>query len=358
MNENANIIGLMSGTSLDGLDIACCSFSQQMNKTSHNIIACDTIPYDIEWKNKLKHAPLLSGYDLTVLNYDFGQWIAAQVCAFTKKHKIQSGIVASHGHTVFHEPEKNLTLQIGSGSAISSHSGMDVICDFRSQDVLLGGQGAPLVPAGEFLLFPDFDFFINLGGFANISYKQKNQIIAYDICPVNIALNHFSSFFKKEFDQDGLIAKSGHVDQSLLTKLNNIKYYQKKPPKSLGREWFEKQFLNHMKDISISAKDILATITEHVAKQIADNINRNNSSKKGMITGGGALNSFLITRIKSYLKDTKIMIPERQIIHYKEALIFAFLAWLFIKNKPNVLSSVTGSKRDIIAGSYFKGWKY
>ncbi len=343
-------IGVMSGTSLDGLDIAAVEFYLNGGKWNFNLLESDTISYTKEWKNKLKTASSLSGELLTKLNSEFGRFIGEQVSIFLRNKNFAPDIIASHGHTVFHQPEKGYTLQIGNGAKIAAIAKTLTIADFRSGDVALGGQGAPLVPIGDKLLFSQFDYCLNLGGFANISFEKDGQRLAFDNCPVNFVLNHFAEKEGFLYDKDGELGRKGNINYELLDKLNGLSFYQLAAPKSLGREWVENEFFPILNDCNISDADKLTTVYEHIAQQISNSVSGNG---KMLVTGGGAFNGFLMERIIA-LCSTKIIIPEKEIIDFKEAIIFAFLGVLRIKNIPNCLASVTGASRDSCGGVVFE----
>lgn len=343
-------VGIMSGTSLDGLDILLCTFNEKGNHVSHEIIDAITIPYNRYWKNQLHDAHLLSGYDLIQLHNTYGIFIGDQVSGFLHEQKIKPEYIASHGHTVFHEPEKRLTFQIGNGAAIAATANLTTISDFRSLDVSLEGQGAPLVPAGDEMLFNEYDYCLNLGGFANISYKHNKQRLAYDICPVNIAINKLAASLDLTMDVNGEIGREGSIDLHLLNSLNDLQFYQMSPPKSLGREWLEKHFMKVIVNSKASIPDKLRTMYEHIAIQLSKNIAKNS---KVLITGGGAKNLFLINVLKSQTK-ANIEIPTERMVDFKEALIFAYLGLLRLQGKPNCLSSVTGARMDNIGGIIYK----
>lgn len=345
-----NIIGVMSGTSLDGLDIALCNFSFG-KKWSFKIIKAVTFPYPTEWKNRLERAPDASGLELTILNKEYGNYIGVLINDFLKNEKEHVDIIASHGHTVFHQPDKRFTLQIGDGLEIATTTGITTISDFRSLDIALGGQGAPLVPIGDMLLFSEYDYCINIGGFANISFDNKDKRLAYDICPANIILNQIAKQLNFEYDKNGELGKAGKINNELLNKLNSIKYYTLSHPKSLGKEWLDSIFIPVIENTSISLQDKLRTIYEHISFQINQSIK--NSNSKVLITGGGAFNQFLIDLIKQK-SSNKIIIPNKQIIEYKEALIFAFLGLLKYQDNINCLATVTGASRNSSCGVVYK----
>ena len=340
-------IGLMSGTSLDGLDICIAQFEKTENNWNFQILEAETIAYSEKWENKLRNAVSLSSEDLLALHADYGFYLGKTVKDFLNSKKIKNvDLIASHGHTVFHQPKRKFTLQIGDGRAIKLETSIPTIYDFRSQDVLMGGNGAPLVPIGDELLFSNYDACLNLGGFSNISFKKNDKRIAFDICPVNIILNQLSLEFGKKYDENGNLARTGTINSELLQQLNSLEFYQQQPPKSLGIEWCFENIFPLLK--KYDAKTSIATITEHAAYQISKVFNEN-QLKNVLFTGGGTYNQFLIERIQAHT-STEIMIPSKEIINFKEALIFAFMGVLRQNNEINVLSSATGSSKDHSSG--------
>jgi len=339
-------IGLMSGTSLDGLDICFAAFEKN-NGWSFQILHAETISYPEEWEKKLRNSIHLSSEELLELHSEYGFYLGRQVREFIDRNHLQNiDLIASHGHTVFHQPKKKFTLQIGDGRAIKIEAGLPVVYDFRSQDVLMGGNGAPLVPIGDELLFSEYDACLNLGGFSNISLKQDSRRIAFDIAPVNIVLNRLAQKFNKNFDENGDLARKGRLNDALLEKLNTLDFYSQPHPKSLGIEWCN-EFIFPLLE-NIQAEDALTTFTEHVAQQISKVINQN-GLKKVLCTGGGSYNTCLIEKIREKT-ESMIIIPEKQIVDHKEALIFAFMGVLRMNNEINVLSSSTGSTEDHCSG--------
>ncbi|MEI7500377.1 MAG: anhydro-N-acetylmuramic acid kinase [Bacteroidota bacterium] len=345
------VIGLMSGTSLDGLDLAFCKFSQLNDRWLYKIHCAETIPYSKEWKERLSFLESVSALELVTADVEFGHLLGRLSKEFIEKHHLKPDFIASHGHTVFHQPDKKITCQIGRGSAIAAETGLPVVCDFRSLDVALGGQGAPLVPIGDRLLFPEYEYCLNLGGFANISYEQDGIRIAFDICPANIVLNDLAGAIGLDWDPDGQHASRGTIDHDLLAKLNSLPYYGKLPPKSLGKEWVVEHVFPLLQNAFNSKDDLLATFCEHIAMQVAKS-SSGNREKKFVITGGGALNKFLISRIQFHASH-KIIIPDLSTVNFKEALIFAFLGVLRWRNEVNCLKSVTGALRDSIGGAIY-----
>tara|TARA_Y100001978_G_scaffold202715_2_gene224822 strand:- start:321 stop:1376 length:1056 start_codon:yes stop_codon:yes gene_type:complete len=342
-----NVIGLMSGTSLDGVDLAFASF--YYNKTwKYQLDVCQTIPYNKEWQTHLQQLHLKPISEIYQSSERYAIYLSQLLNDFILKNNLKVDLISSHGHTVLHNPEKSITLQIGNGKIINAKLNIPVVSDFRSLDVELGGQGAPLVPVGDELLFSKYDYCLNLGGFSNFSFKNDGLRKAYDICPVNIVLNKYSQKLGEQYDNKGIISKSGSINNDLLKELNNINYYKKLPPKSLGREWLEREFLYVLKKYNDSTPNILRTLVEHIAIQIANCI----KSGKCLVTGGGAFNTFLIQRIKA-MSQANFLLGDKKLIEYKEALIFGLLGVLKIEKEINCLASVTGAKRNSIVGKYF-----
>ncbi len=339
-------IGLMSGSSLDGLDLALVRFTNDDGRYSYTILEAETMPYPVSWSKRLAKAFLSAPEDLNPLDLEYGTYLGKCVKEFANKHKVKPDFIASHGHTVFHQPEKRYTLQIGDGQALADNCGFLTINDFRTEDVLKGGQGAPLVPIGDKLLFSDYEICLNIGGIANLSYDVNGCRIAYDICIANQALNWLAQREGFNYDKDGMLARSGKVNPDLLKALNDNEFYRQQPPKSLGREFFEsyqKQRLGLH-----STKDAMATFVEHIAQQIECSTSSLQRGKM-LVTGGGAHNGFLVERIQHYVKH-QVVVPDNQTIDYKEALIFAFLGLLKLEGQTNVLCSVTGAPSDSCSG--------
>jgi anhydro-N-acetylmuramic acid kinase len=351
-------IGLMSGTSLDGLDIALCSFEHSNNTYTYTIHAAETVAYDQHLKSRLTNAQLLNGEELIQLDRTYGQYIGNQVNLFiSKQHQCPPiDFIASHGHTIFHNPAASYTLQIGSGATIYASTQIPTLCDFRSVDVALGGQGAPLVPIGDQLLFSDYIGCLNLGGFANISIQSSTNFIAYDICATNIVLNELCKELNILYDDGGKIARNGQLIEPLYKELNALSYFEKKPPKSLGREWVE-TFIHPIlfKYIDHPVTDRLHTFVQHIASQIVfacEDIVAGDSNQI-LVTGGGAYNQFLIELCNQQSTHCSFIIPDPLTIEFKEALIFAFLGYLKLENKVNALQSVTGARSNSIGGALY-----
>lgn len=345
------VIGVMSGTSLDGVDLALCSFSKK-NTWHFEIDFAETIPYPKSWMKKLKETHSLSGERLLKLHADYGNYLGLLCNEFIKKHKIKGiNFISSHGHTVFHQPQNRFTFQLGDGNALHAACGIPVVYDFRSLDVMYGGQGAPLVPIGDKFLFTDADACLNLGGIANISFERKLKRIAFDICYVNIGLNYLAAKNRKAFDKNGTMAKQGEVNISLLGKLDKI--YSKIRPShpSLGREFFEKNIQSLLDNESYSIKDRLRTFTEASAIEITKVFYELPKDSTVLLTGGGAFNTFLIYRLIELCSDhVSLVIPDDEIVKFKEALVFAFLSVLRVEGETNCLKSVTQASQDSSSG--------
>ena len=341
----------MSGTSLDGVDIAYCTFRLDMG-WSFELEAAQTIPYTSVWSNKLKNAHTLSAEKLLALDAEYGSYLGKLCESFIKKHKIEGlHFIASHGHTIFHQPKNKFTYQLGNGNALHAASSFPVIYDFRSLDVLYGGQGAPLVPVGDKLLFHEYDVCLNLGGIANLSLDYKKERIAYDVCFLNMGLNYLAQSMNKKFDADGALAGKGEINTSLLKKLNQVYASTRTKRPSLGRELFEAKIKKLLDDRKISAADKLRTFTESAAAEIVTAIKKYGKGKTVLCSGGGAFNSFLIYRMVELAgDDITFVIPDEAIINFKEAIVFAFLGVLRIRNEANSLKSVTGASRDSSGG--------
>ena len=343
------VIGIMSGTSLDGVDFAYVKFNEN-NYSDFEIINAKTISYSAEWRSKLQTAIFFSKDKLRNLNVDYGKLLAKKTNDFIDEFKIDKiDFIASHGHTVLHQPEKGVTLQIGDGQIIANLTKQKVVCDFRTQDVNLGGQGAPLVPVGDELLFSEYDYCLNLGGFANISYNKNGKRIAFDICPVNIVLNKYAQKLGMEFDDKGNIASTGKFLMALEAELRKLKYYLDKPPKSLGLEWVQKEVFPLLESSKRKPEDLLRTFTTHIAWAITKALPKN---AKVLVTGGGAYNDYLLKQVLK-MKKLELVVPNTLLIEYKEALIFAFLGVLRVDNQVNCLSSVTGANKDHSSGEIF-----
>lgn len=356
----------MSGSSLDGLDIAFAELHENGGKWNYEIKEAVCYPYTPVWKKKLAEAVSLNGLDYQLLHSEYGHYLGEQVNKFIEEKGLhyKVALIASHGHTTFHIPSKKMTAQLGDGAAIAAETKLPVVSDLRSLDVALGGQGAPIVPIGEKLLLNDYDCFLNLGGIANISFNSPPAVrgyVAFDVCPANRVLNMLANNAKKEYDENGDLARAGVIDERLLEKLNELDYYKIHYPKSLANDFGTETIYPLIKQTGIRIADALRTYTEHVVIQIKKAIFANyqpsTTNYKLLITGGGAFNTFLIERLKGQLIELNIevVIPDEKLVKYKEALIMALIGVLRWREKYNVLSSVTGASRDSISGALWMG---
>ncbi len=343
----------MSGTSLDGLDLTYCHFKRTLDRWEYRIAKTQSVSYPKNMKETLKRSIYLSADELLVFNNTYGEWLGEQVRSFVQDNALEVDFIASHGHTTHHQPKKGLTYQIGSGQHLANACGQKVVCDFRTNDVALGGQGAPLVPIGDRLLFGEYDFCLNLGGISNISFEKDGHRIAYDIGLANMILNHITQKIDLDYDKGGTLAQSGKVNQRMLTALNALEYYKLPFPKSTGFEWFEEKVVPIVDATDDSIENLLFTSIHHLCEQIALQVMSNTVKAKSslLVTGGGALNDFLIATLKAKLGEAvDVIVPSKELIENKEALVFALMGVLRIERGINVLCSVTGAKRDSSSG--------
>lgn len=349
-SKNYNVIGVMSGTSLDGIDLAWVAFAKS-DTWNYEIHKAITIPYSESWKTRLQKGIHLSKSELQTLNVEYTKYLGGVINSFVEStgeiHSTKA--ICSHGHTILHQPEKGITLQIGNLPELAKHIKTTVVCDFRVQDVALGGQGAPLVPIGDHLLFSEYDYCLNLGGFANVSFEENNQRIAFDICPVNIVLNALAEKLGAPYDKGGKLAANGNLIPKLLEELNALEFYKLQPPKSLGLEWVQKHIFPLLEKAEATTEDLLHTFTEHVAIQLANLFVENTSV---LVTGGGTYNSYLLKRVKNH-KKVNLVVPSKELIEFKEAVVFGLLGVLKLREEINCLASVTGAERDHSSGAVF-----
>ncbi|HLP64950.1 anhydro-N-acetylmuramic acid kinase [Flavobacterium sp.] len=351
--DSYKVMGVMSGTSLDGIDLAYIHFTIKNQKWSFEILKSTTVSYPMDWLNKLKIAVGFSKEELSTLNEEYTDFLGNTIHNFIEKNFISElDAVCSHGHTILHQPQNGFTLQIGNLPKISRIINQTTVCDFRVQDVELGGQGAPLVPIGDRILFSEYDYCLNLGGFSNVSFEDNGKRIAFDISPVNTVLNFYANTFGLNYDDKGQLARSGNLNNDLLNELNSLEYYRKSYPKSLGFEFVKEVVLPLIERFSIDSKDKMHTFIEHIAIQTAFALPKKEG--KLLITGGGAYNDFLIELMQVHLPKISITIPDAKTIEFKEALIFALLGVLKLRNEINVLSSVTGAKYDHSSGCIYQ----
>ena len=344
-------VGLMSGTSADALDVCCATFDRQEGRWSFRIDAARSYDYPPDLRRTLvQEVQQMSARDFVAFHSAYGRYLGGRVNEFLRETGLKPRLVASHGSTVFHQPGQGIMFQIGDGAAIAAATGIPTVSDFRRLDIMLGGQGAPLVPIGDNLLFGDYDYCLNIGGFSNISYKEREKRIAFDISPVNYVINRYCRAIGLEMDRDGEIAARGKVDARLLKALDALEYYSRKAPKSLGREWVEREVFPLLDAAQLPLEDLLRTFYEHCAGQLVRVVT---PGRRILVTGGGAFNKFLIGRMET-LSRCRLEIPEPAIIEFKEALIFAFLGVLYALDEPSCLRSVTGAAKDNIGGMLFK----
>ena len=351
-SEKIRAIGMMSGTSLDGLDIAQCTFHFKDVHVDYEIEYAETIEYPEGITKMLRDAELTDALNFCRINTHYGKWLGEACKSFIERHQSNPLLIASHGHTIFHNPAEGFTTQIGSGAHIAAATGISTICDFRSLDVALGGQGAPLVPIGDRLLFSQYNACVNIGGFSNISMEQGHKRIAWDICPANYLLNRYASMLGLKYDESGSIARKGRTIDSLLQKLNRLDYFATPPPKSLGREWVEEIVFPLISEYEHDLPGILNTLTIHIATMIGKALPLSPSAIT-LFTGGGVHNTFLMEQIEA-ASVSRQFIPDAQTIDFKEALIFALLGVLRYKGMPNCLSDVTGASADNIGGAIYE----
>ncbi len=359
------VIGLMSGTSLDGLDLAYCRFEIDegaariaINEGTGDsgvrfeLIATETVSYSTEWTHRLAALDKASALDYALAHAELGHFFGVCVREFMMRHPGRVDFVASHGHTVFHQPQRGLTAQIADIDAIAAECGVAVVGGFRTMDVALGGQGAPLVPVGDRLLFGQYEACLNLGGFSNISFECRGRRWAFDVSPCNMALNDIARRMGLAFDKDGAIARGGHLEPFMLGDLDKLPYYAALPPKSLGKEWYDKEFVpvvEYALDNGLCYEDVMATLVEHIAHQVGKAVWRTGVSSM-LLTGGGAHNGYLVERMRKMCIECELTVPEPAIVDYKEAILFALLGCLRVIGLPNALASSTGAKTNSVSG--------
>ena len=351
MEESVHCIGLMSGTSMDGVDLAHCTFTHNNGQWHFQMNAAECMPYPEVWQKRLVHLSEQNAEVFAKTNVYYGHFLGQCVQQFAENNQLTetTDLVSSHGQTVFHNPARGYTIQIGHGAAIAKECNLPVVCDLRTSDMAYRGQGAPIVPFGEQLLFPSHKQFVNIGGITNVSLHSENSVIGYDVCMGNLLLDAIAETMGQSFDRSGLLAQSGKVNQNLLSQLNDHDFFEKPPPKSLDAEEVINTFFPIVMASPLSNADRMATLVEHIAIQLAANLNK---EFPVLLTGGGALNNYLVTRIEAHFEN-EIIVPEQQLIEFKEALIIALLGVLRLQKQPNVLSSVTGAEKNTINGAVY-----
>lgn len=351
MNKTFQVIGLMSGTSLDGIDLALVEFSEPYEQPHWKLICTETIAYSDEWMARLAYLHQQNAETLAKTNVMYAHLLGKLTADFIRKNKLKPDLVASHGHTIFHQPHKGFTLQIGDGQTFVSYLPCPLVNNFRNKDIAWGGQGAPLVPTGEKALFPDTKQFLNLGGFANISFHDSENVLAWDISACNLVFNWLrASFDQKPYDENGELAASGTKNEQLYESIQTLEYFSKSAPKSLGREWLESELLPIFHSSTLSFSDQSRTYAEFLSDLIVNALKPNQNC---LVTGGGAHNIFLMQLIseKSKIKNCNILETNTLVIDFKEAIIFAWLGLMALHQKKNVLSSVTGAKKSTVSGA-------
>lgn len=362
--KSYKVLGLMSGSSLDGLDLAFCKFdlSKGLDHIGWEIIAAGTLPFSPMWVSRLQHLPQQDALTFCKTNTYYGHYLADLVKQFLYKHQLQPDFIASHGHTIFHYPDKRLSVQIGDGAAMAALTGLPVICDFRTQDIAIDGEGTPIAPIADRYLFKGYDFYLNIGGIANITAEIDNKYIAFDIGPANQIFNALAQEVGQAYDAEGALARSGNLHKELLSQVNAIAYFQETYPKSLDNSWIRQHILPIYMNSPISWEDRLHTATEQLANQVAKSIQQicerekmKKDSYKMYITGGGAFNSYLMECIDKHCQPlgVKIVVPGEKIIKFKEAILMALMGVFRIEKIPNCFSSVTGAKNDTIGGAIY-----
>lgn len=353
-DKEYHVIGLMSGSSLDGIDLAYCTFKSADKGFDYKIEFADCVEYEDGWLSRLKNISDGTAKEIMQLNSDLGRYYAEKINEFIIRHKLfgKVDLISSHGHTIFHFPDLDFTTQIGEGAQIAAITGIKTATNFRLTDIAYGGQGTPIVPIGDAMLFSEYKYCLNLGGIANISVKQNGKVIAYDICVANQVLNYYANQMKKPYDEHGDIARSGKVHEALFEQMQELPFYQKNYPKSLDNSFSRKEIIPMMNQYDISIEDKLRTFTEHIAFQISDELKRfpmMKADEQMLVTGGGAFNTFLIETLQKEC-DMKIIVPNEQIVKFKEALVIALMGVLRLEERENVLQSVTGALKDNIGG--------
>ncbi len=371
IKKSYKVLGIMSGSSLDGLDLAFCTFSVQKDRDQHlniidwELLKADTLAFSSGWKKRLADLPKVDGLRFMQAHTQFGHYTGLQVNHFLTKHQLEPDFIAFHGHTIFHDPPNQLTVQIGDGSAVAAVTTFPVINNFRHQDVASGGEGAPIAAIADKYLLPEFDFCLNLGGIANVTAQLPHKTLAFDICPANQILNVLASKMGMEYDDQGKIAASGQVHSHLLEQLNQPAYYQKAYPKTLDNFWGGQYLLPKIEASGINLADQMRTAVEHIAQQIdlsLKSIIEQERLEKSVLrllpSGGGVFNTFLIDRIKKRIAEStniELHLPEPSFAAFKEAILMALMGVLRVENVPNVLHSVTGARINTIGGSIHQG---
>ncbi len=358
------VLGLMSGSSLDGVDLAFCHFDWEQGLVDWKIIQAETLPFNEQWQARLQHLPQASALDFAKTNTYFGHYLAQLVMTFLEKHNLEPDFIASHGHTIFHDPEKRYTIQIGDGGAMAALTGYPVINQFRTQDIAIDGEGAPLAPIADRYLLPGYDFYLNLGGIANISAAVGDRYLAFDLSGANQILNALAQLADQPFDQGGQLAAQGQLLQPLFDQLNQHPFFEQPYPKSLDNQWTVQHFVQPFLAYEGTVVDRLCTAVHHIAYQVSQAIQQlveteqfQQPSYRMIVTGGGAYNHFLLDQIQKYCPEIEIVVPESMIIDFKEAALMSLMGVLRLEQHPNTISSVTGARQDTVSGAIYQGWR-
>lgn len=355
----------MSGSSLDGLDIVYTWLEESRCEWKFEIKQAECIAYEDDWIEVLRHASILNVGNFLKLHTKYGHYLGQKVNGFIERHDLQHQVhfIATHGHTAFHEPQHKTSFQLGDGAALAAATGLPVISDLRSLDAALGGQGAPIVPIGDKLLFAGFDYWLNIGGIVNITAREGGKLIAFDVCPGNQILNALAGREGKLMDEEGRMAKQGVVLQDVNDSLNGKEYYKRQPPKSLSNEAARDLVFPAMFESAHPTNDLLRTAVQHIVVQVANAVAQFPADKeeaKMLVTGGGAFNNFLVDELNIALQQSgiSIIVPDERVVKFKEALVMALIGALRWREETNVLCSATGAMRDSISGAIWMGHSY
>ncbi len=356
-SRSLNVVGLMSGSSLDGLDVAACTFHFEGAELQQwHLVEAETVPFDEEWRRRLARAPKLSGRDLWLLHVEFGRWMGRQVRALLDEWQFDAALVASHGHTVWHMPQRRMSAQIGEGAALAVAAGLPVACDFRSVDVALGGQGAPLAPLADAWLFPGYGYYLNLGGIANLSVRAADgHWMAADLTGCNQIFNALAREEGQDYDEDGRLARAGRLLPPLLARIEALEWLQQPWPKALSNEWVQGVLLPLFMQHEGSVSDLMHTAVVHVARQVEQAVrNHRGASQRMLVSGGGARNAFLVEQIAALLPELEVVIPEPRVVAFKEAALMALMGALRWLGLPNVWPAATGAPQASVGGALYE----
>ncbi len=359
----------MSGSSLDGLDIAFCTFTIKALPTfevvNWKINASNTVAYSKAWQKKLMELPQSSALDFVETHAKFGHYLGQLVQQFLSEHALTPDLIVSHGHTIFHYPERQFTVQIGDGAAIASITGYPVVSDVRAMDVSSGGQGAPIAPIADRYLLSEFDFCLNTGGIFNITYQSDKHSVALDITGANQILNTLANEMDLPYDASGAIARTGTVNITLLEQSNTFDYFLEEYPKSLDNQWVRENLTQLFKNFDAAVSDRLRTACEHIVFQTRQSVQQifekeklpKDRVYKMIVTGGGAFNTFLMELLVEGLPEIQVVLPDKEMIENKEALLMALMGVMRIESVPNCIHTVTGAVRSVIGGVVHQGWQ-